>query len=106
MVRWPGAPEDVERGHHVEWTVEEDIAWAGNTRPTADTTPALHEDGDQIVLRGRLNLTGDGAAFLDLGSGTQILFDLADPPPPDEVHGTWVEIRVRRESVSLWPYLV
>ncbi|UZJ32789.1 hypothetical protein [Streptomyces endophytica] len=86
--------------------MEEDIIWAGNPRPAADATPALHEDGDQIVFRGRLNLTGDGAAFLHLGSGSQILFDLADPPPPDEAHGTWVEVRVGRESVSLWPYVV
>ncbi|MFD3654651.1 hypothetical protein [Streptomyces sp. NPDC058620] len=36
-------------------------------------------------------------------AGTQILFDLADPPPPDTVDGTWVEVSVERGSVSLWP---
>ncbi|WP_406361513.1 hypothetical protein [Streptomyces sp. NBC_01579] len=36
----------------------------------------------------------------------QILFDLADPPPPIAGDGTWVEVRVERNSVSLWPYLL
>ncbi len=39
-------------------------------------------------------------------AGTHILFDLADPPPSTAVDGTWVEISVERNSVSLWPYLL
>ncbi|MEU1212487.1 hypothetical protein ACFYSH_14635 [Streptomyces sp. NPDC005791] len=37
---------------------------------------------------------------------SHILFDLADPPPPVAVDGTWVEVRVERDSVSLYPYLL
>lgn len=91
------------REHHVEWTVDEDMTWAGNTMPAAIASSAVGEEGDWIVLRGRLSLTADKAAFLEVG-GSQILFDLADPLPPDGADGTWVEVRVRRDSIGLWPY--
>ncbi|MET9588695.1 hypothetical protein ABZY10_37555 [Streptomyces sp. NPDC006539] len=102
---WCGDPTDVGCEHHVEWTVDEDVAWGGNTWPAALSSPTLGEDGGQIVFRGRLNLTGDGGAVLEVAD-TRILFDLADPPPPVAFTGTWVEVRVARNSVSLWPYLL
>ncbi|MGE7386968.1 hypothetical protein ACQKM2_15960 [Streptomyces sp. NPDC004126] len=104
-VLWQGAPEAVGREHHVEWTVDEDLVWTVNAWPSAATSAELREDGDDhIVFRGRLRLFEDGGAALDVG-GTPILFDLAGPPPPESVtSGAWVEIRVPRDRVSLWPY--
>ncbi|MFD7866448.1 hypothetical protein [Streptomyces sp. NPDC057682] len=103
---WCGDPTGVGREHHVEWTVEEDVAWGGNTRPATSFSPGVDEEEDgRIVFRGRLGLTGDGGAVLEV-AGTHILFDLAYPPPSTAVHGTWVEISVQRNSVSLWPYLL
>ncbi|WP_234428037.1 hypothetical protein [Streptomyces badius] len=63
------------------------------------------EDGDRITFRGRLSLTGDGGAVLEVADA-QILFDLADPPPPMTVKETWVEISVERNRVSLFPSLL
>ncbi|MFF3564617.1 hypothetical protein ACFYXS_31695 [Streptomyces sp. NPDC002574] len=100
---WKGAPADLGRRHHVEWTVDEGIAWAVNTWPASVTAPGLSNEDERIVLRGRLLLTVDGAALLDLGA-VSILFDLADPPPPRGADGAWVEVRVARDSVSLYPY--
>ncbi|WP_405983341.1 hypothetical protein [Streptomyces sp. NBC_00872] len=105
MVLWGGDQGEVGREHHVEWTVDEDVAWQSNTRPATLSSPALGEDGGRIVFRGRLSLAGNGGAVLEV-AGTQILFDLADPPPPDAVDGTWVDVSVERNSVSLWPYQV
>lgn len=102
---WCGDPTDVGCEHHVEWTVDADVAWGGNTQPVVSSSPALSEDGDQVVFRGRLSLTVDGGAVLELGD-SQILFDLADPPPPVAADGTWVEIRVQRTGVSLYPCLL
>ncbi|MEW2100093.1 hypothetical protein AB0882_28000 [Streptomyces sp. NPDC012485] len=103
---WCGDPTGVGREHHVEWTVEEAVAWGGNTRPATSFSPGVYEaEGCRIVFRGRLGLTGDGGAVLEV-AGTCILFDLADPPPSTAVDGTWVEISVERSSVSLWPYLL
>ncbi|MFB6813969.1 hypothetical protein ACFCV8_05420 [Streptomyces sp. NPDC056347] len=102
---WCGDPTVVGREHHVEWTVDERVAWDGNTRPATLSSPALSEDGGQVVFRGRLSLTGDGGALLEV-AGTQILFDLSDPPPQMASDGTWVEVRVQRNSISLWPYLL
>ncbi|WP_329238062.1 hypothetical protein OG488_37985 [Streptomyces sp. NBC_01460] len=103
---WCGDPTAVGREHHVEWAVEEDIAWGGNTRPAFSLSPRVHEEeGRRIVFRGRLGLMGDGGAMLEV-AGTGILFDLADPPPSTAVDGTWVEVRVERNSVSLWPSLL
>ncbi|MFF2522608.1 hypothetical protein [Streptomyces liangshanensis] len=103
---WCGDPTGVGREHHVEWTVEEDVAWGGNTRPATSFSSGVdEEEGGRIVFRGRLGLTGDGGAMLEV-AGTHILFDLADPPPSAAVDGTWVEISVERNSVSLWPYLL
>ncbi|MFI5739265.1 hypothetical protein ACIA9I_12940 [Streptomyces anulatus] len=105
-VFWCGDPTGVGREHHVEWTVEEDVVWGGNTRPATSLSPTVgEEEGGRIAFRGRLGLTGDIGAVLEV-AGSQILFDLADPPPPDAVDGTWVEVRVERNSVSLWPYLL
>ncbi|WP_330248022.1 MULTISPECIES: hypothetical protein [unclassified Streptomyces] len=102
---WCGDATEVGREHHVEWTVDENVAWDGNTRPATLSSPALGEDGGQVFFRGRLSLTGDGGALLEVADA-QILFDLADPPPPIAGDGTWVEVRVERNSVSLWPYLL
>ncbi|MCX5395998.1 hypothetical protein [Streptomyces sp. NBC_00102] len=100
---WCGDPTDVGREHHVEWTVDDDVTWGGNTLPAAVPSPALSEDGGQVVFRGRLALPGDGGAVLEVGDA-QILFDVAGPPPPVAADGGWVEIRVERDSVSLYPY--
>ncbi|WP_405443656.1 hypothetical protein OG373_39260 [Streptomyces avidinii] len=105
VVVWrDGAGEAAEGQHHVEWTVDEDIAWAGNTRMAAASTSEVREDGSHIVFRGRLSLTEDGAAVLEVG-GALILFDV-DPAgtPPDYADGPWVEVRAARSRVSVWPY--
>ncbi|MFE5808970.1 hypothetical protein [Streptomyces sp. NPDC056491] len=103
VVVWEdGAREAVGGEHHIEWTVDEDIAWAGNTRSAASATSGVREEGGHIVFRGRLGLTEDGAAVLDVG-GALILFEIAGPPPPDDADGTWVEVRAGRSSVSVWP---
>ncbi|GGY32389.1 hypothetical protein GCM10010342_19090 [Streptomyces anulatus] len=70
---WCGGPTGVGREHHVEWTVEEDVSWGGNTRPAASFLSGVDEkEGDRIVFRGRLGLTGDGGATLEV-AGTHIL---------------------------------
>lgn len=102
---WCGGPTDVGCEHYVEWTVDDDVAWGGNTQPVVCPSPALSENGSQVVFRGRLTLTGDGGAVLEAGD-SQILFDVADPLPPVAVDGTWVEVRVERDRVSLYPYLL
>ncbi|WP_406424216.1 hypothetical protein [Streptomyces sp. NBC_01589] len=102
---WCGDPTEVGREHQAEWTVDENVAWGGNTRPATSASPALGEGGGQVVFRGRLSLTGEGGALLEVAD-TQILFDLDDPPPPIASDGTWVEVCVERNSVSLWPYLL
>ncbi|MDF6022454.1 hypothetical protein [Streptomyces sp. JH34] len=107
VVLWQGASVPVDDEHSVEWTavewtIDEDIVWAGNTGPAASSSPKLSEDGDRIVFRGRMTLEEDGAAFLDVG-GTLILFDLAEPSPPEGTDGSWVEVRVGRSNVSVWP---
>ncbi|MFJ9944919.1 hypothetical protein [Streptomyces erythrochromogenes] len=103
VVLWQGAPRAVGREHQVEWTVDEDIVWTENTRPSPVGGPELREDGAHIVLRGRLSLDEGGGAALD-GGGSLILFDLANPPLPEGVEGSWVEVRVAPDSVTVWPY--
>lgn len=107
VVLWQGALEAVGREHYVEWTVDEGIAWEVNTWPSASGASGLREDGDRdrIVFRGQLSLAEDGGAVLELG-GALILFDLADPPLPEGVDGSWVEVCVARDHVTVWPYEV
>ncbi|MFH9397473.1 hypothetical protein [Streptomyces sp. NPDC017556] len=85
--------------------MDEDIVWAENAWPGTDGKPALREDGDYIIFRGRLSLDEDGGAALDVG-GSVLLFDLADSPVPDGVDGSWVEVRVAPGNVMAWPYEV
>ncbi len=103
VVFWQGSIEAAGHEYPVEWSVDEDMVWEGNARPTSSATPELREEDDRIVFRGRLSLTEDGGALLDVG-GTLIPFDLAGPPPPDDSDGAWIEVYVGRNSVSLWPY--
>ncbi|MFF2777132.1 hypothetical protein ACFVU3_19770 [Streptomyces sp. NPDC058052] len=100
-VLWGGGREEAEGTHVVEWTVDEDLRWGCNARPAALAEPGLRDEGDRVVLRGRLSPTEDGAAYLHVGDAP-ILFDLASPLPA-EAHGTWVEVAVGAGSVSLHP---
>lgn len=103
-VHWQGAPDGPDAEHHVEWTVDEGIAWAVNTRPAASATPKLSQQDGRVVFRGRLSLSEDNVAVLDMG-GALILFDLTGPRPPDGADGSWIEVRVGPDHVSVWPYL-
>ncbi|KQV11416.1 hypothetical protein ASC99_35940 [Kitasatospora sp. Root107] len=97
---WRGDPHDAAGPHHIEWTIREDIHWGLNTRPALLAEPGVREEAGQVVLRGRLQLTEDGVAVLELGH-SQVLFDVCSPPPPDD---TWVEIRIDPDGVELYPY--
>ncbi|MFB7368280.1 hypothetical protein ACFC0D_00290 [Streptomyces sp. NPDC056222] len=102
VVLWHGDPHEADGRHLVEWTVDDDIDWGENARPTSVAEPGLRQDGAQVVMRGLLLLTPDGAAHLQLGSWP-VLFDLASPVPRDRDR-TWVEITVGADSVGLNPY--
>ncbi|MFJ6793999.1 hypothetical protein [Streptomyces sp. NPDC091268] len=102
VVLWCGDPQEADGNHLVEWTVDEDILWGRNTQTAALAEPGLWEDGDRVVMRGRLDLTEDGAAYLQMGD-SPILFDLASPIPGG-VDKTWVEITVKADKIALYPY--
>ncbi|MGW2330297.1 hypothetical protein ACWC5C_31695 [Streptomyces sp. NPDC001700] len=102
QVLWRGDPQRASGQHHVEWSVDEDIHWGHNTQSASFTTPALWQEHDHVVLRGRLNLAEGSTAIFEMGD-SHILFDLA-APLPESAHGTWLEIRVAGDSIALWPY--
>ena len=101
-VRWCGEPDATAGQYHVEWTIDEKISWGRNAKPAAEAAAALRPGGHCVIVRGRLDLTSDGAAVLDLG-GTPVLLDLTDPIPA-EVAGTWIELYLERENIALYPY--
>ncbi|MGQ4490632.1 hypothetical protein ACN6LM_001349 [Streptomyces sp. SAS_281] len=101
-VRWCGDQAAQPGKYHVEWTVDEDIVWGRNARPADGAGPGVRPGGHCVVLRGRLNLTDNGAAVLDF-DGSQILLDLAGPLP-EGTDGTWVELHIEREKIALHPY--
>ncbi|MFJ4190868.1 hypothetical protein [Kitasatospora sp. NPDC089509] len=102
-MRWCGEPGEAEGEQHVEWSVDEDVTWGGNTVPAGTAVPGVGEDGERVLLRGRLGLGGDGTAVLEV-AGALVLLDLGDPAPPAVADGTWVEVRAAREGVGVWPY--
>ncbi|MBD0742400.1 hypothetical protein [Streptomyces sp. CBMA152] len=101
VASWRGDPEKADGCHHIEWSVDENLLWGHNTQLAARAEPGLWQEHDQLVLRGRLALTEDGMAILEMGDA-QILFDFS-APPPECSHGTWVEIRIEADNVALWP---
>lgn len=101
-VRWCGDRTAKPGEYHVEWTIDEDIAWGRNAKSAAGIGPGLWTGGHCVVVRGQLSLTEDGAAMLDL-NGATILLGLADPLP-DGVVGTWVELFIEREKIAVYPY--
>ncbi|MGF1426528.1 hypothetical protein [Kitasatospora sp. LaBMicrA B282] len=101
-VRWCGDPGAEPGEYHVEWTVEEDLAWGRNAKSAVGSGPEIRQGGHGVVLRGRLSTTEDGAAVLQLGDAL-ILLDLATPVPGGAVD-TWIELRVEREKIALYPY--
>lgn len=92
-VRWCGDQAAEPGEHHVEWTVDEDIAWGRNAKPAASSGPGVRPGAHCLVLRGQLNLAADGAAVLDLAA-----------PLSEGVAGTWVEVFLEREKVALYPF--
>lgn len=101
-LRWCGEQDASAGPYHVEWTIDEEISWGRNAEPAAEAVPGVKAAGHCVIVRGRVELTADGAAVLDL-DGTQILLDLADPLPAD-VAGTWIELYLEREKIALYPY--
>ncbi|MFG3258816.1 hypothetical protein [Streptomyces sp. NPDC048172] len=106
---WRGDPAEAGGERHIEWSVDEDLAWGRNARRAPADAPAdapvLARDGDRTVFRGRLRLTPDGAAVLEVDDA-RLVFDLAGPPPPADAEGAWVEVRVAWDAVGVWPYAV
>ena len=101
-VPWRGAPDASLGRHHVEWTIETEISWGVNAKPTAEPGPAILPGSHCVILRGRLHLLPDGAGVLDL-DGSMILLDFAEPAPR-EVNGTWVQLHVPHADIGLYPY--
>ncbi|WP_030767617.1 MULTISPECIES: hypothetical protein [unclassified Streptomyces] len=104
VVLWHGDPREAGGRHLVEWTVDADLHRGRNTRPVAATEPELRQEGDRVIMRGRLHLTEDGAAHLEMGDRS-VLFDLASPVP-GSTDGSWVEIGVGSRDVALHPYRI
>lgn len=102
-VRWCGVPGAPAGPYEVEWTVGEAVVWGRQTGPVVTSTPAVSDDGPYIVLRGRLDLTPDGAGVLDL-CGSLVLLEVVTPPPATTVGGL-VEMRVSRDTVAVYPCL-
>ncbi|MEU6765662.1 hypothetical protein ABZ916_24480 [Streptomyces sp. NPDC046853] len=67
-----------------EWTVDQDLAWGDSAHPAVTPEPGLSSEERTVVLRGRLDLTPDGAAVLDL-DGSPILLDLSHPVPESTI---------------------
>ncbi|MEV6600901.1 hypothetical protein AB0M36_29250 [Actinoplanes sp. NPDC051346] len=101
-VRWCGAPDIPSGQYPVEWTIDEEIVWGQNARPAGEASPTLQQEGHRVIVRGRLKLTIDGAAILDLG-GDQILLDVVGSIPT-ATDGSWVNLYLQREKVALHPY--
>lgn len=102
MVLWRGDPREADGRHLIEWTVDEDIHWGQNTQPAAAAEPELRQEGDRVIMSGRLHLTDDCAAYLQMGHWP-LLIDLASPIPSG-LDGSWAQISVGSESVALHPY--
>ncbi|MET8298518.1 MULTISPECIES: hypothetical protein [unclassified Streptomyces] len=102
VVLWHGDLQEADGRHLIEWTVAAGIHWGLNTRSTPAIEPELRQEGDRVIMRGRLQLTDDGAAYLQMGHWS-VLFDLASPVPGG-IDGSWVEINLGTESVTLHPY--
>ncbi|MDP5309351.1 hypothetical protein OG345_40600 (plasmid) [Streptomyces sp. NBC_01220] len=102
VVLWRGDPQEADGHHLVEWTFDDDIRWGQNTHTASCAEPGIRQDGDRLLLRGRLQLTEDDAAYLQMGYWP-VLFDVASPIP-ESANGAWVEISVEAGSVALYPY--
>ncbi|GGL08844.1 hypothetical protein GCM10012284_49350 [Mangrovihabitans endophyticus] len=87
--------------YRVEWTIDEDLAWARTSALRASPDERVRNEGQDLLLRGRLNLATDNTPSLELG-GAVILLDWAAPPPLD-VSGAWIELRTHRDRAALYP---
>lgn len=75
-----------------------------NAKPASEAAAGLRQRGHCVIVRGRLDITVDGAAVLDL-AGSAILLDLA-VPVSTEVASTWIELFIQRENIALYPYIL
>ncbi|MFJ2774815.1 hypothetical protein [Streptomyces sp. NPDC087300] len=100
--RWHGDLGQADGQHHVEWTVDEDLDWGQNIQLSALAQAWLGQDGAQVILRGRIDISEPDIAVLEV-AGSLIMFGLVTPLP-EGIAGAWVEIRVAAASVSLYPF--
>lgn len=102
VVLWRGDPREADGRHLIEWTVDEGLHWGRNTWPASSDEPELRQEGDRVIMSGRLHLTDDGAACLRMGHWS-VLFDSASPIPTG-LDDSWVQISVGSANVALYPY--
>ncbi|MEV0503277.1 hypothetical protein AB0I84_37560 [Streptomyces spectabilis] len=102
VVSWCGDPKESDGQHHVEWTVAEDLDWGRNIQLSALAEAGLGQDGNQVILRGRIDISNPDTAVLEIADSL-IVFDLA-APLPGNIAAEWVEIRVAAASVFLYPF--
>jgi hypothetical protein len=94
---WSGdapTPGDI---YFVEFTVGGTLTWGDDILPIAESTPSLSQDGQETVIRAKLEShEDDGVAFLRVGDSLLMAETQGAAPPV----GSFVEARVRDLSLS------
>lgn len=94
---WQGTPPRLGETYHVEFRVVVPLTWGVDILPTTESTHRLHQEGDGVVIKAKLEAYEDqGLAFLRLG-GTIFMADTLGNPPP---LGTVVEAHIHELTLS------
>ncbi|WP_412538722.1 hypothetical protein R8Z50_23060 [Longispora sp. K20-0274] len=100
---WFGDATVLPGEYSVEFDIgREDLSWGRDVRPAETQAPGVRESGDQIVLRGLLELAADGHVSLRLGYSLSLLGVVDSVPAVAD--RTWVELVVDSADVTLYPY--
>jgi hypothetical protein len=103
--RWYGDPGSAPGVHDVEWELDEEFRWGLNCSPATTEEPHVGQNGREVSFRGQLGLVGTASALalahLELADA---VIDLGRIEAlPEGTAGSWVEVCLRPEKITVYP---
>jgi hypothetical protein len=108
VARWCGDLGATLGTHHVEWELDEEFQWGLNCSQVEIEEPSLRQNEHGTFFRGRLGLekTASVQAFAHLELADAVI-DLGPIDAlPEGAAGSWVELHLKPETISVYPYLL
>jgi hypothetical protein len=90
------------RSYHVEFEIEDELAWGQQVRLASGDGVSLAIVGGDVRIRAGCEAVDGGLVTLSVG-GSLLMVEVADAPV-DLAAGTVVEVVLEKQAIRLFPY--